>query len=123
MIFDKDFNRALIQEEIRRIHNSSDESWMMATYLALKHDAATLRFDTIESVMNSGIITNKFIFSVYRSAYCAIVQSNAAFFLAKQGGKKRSIYAWRSRSLIRYAETLNDIINYIFEEYKNEIKE
>ena len=123
MIFDKEFNLEYIQKEMRKLSYTSDASWVTATYLAINHGATILKMDTIESVMNGGIVTTEFVFSVYRSAYCALVQSNAAFILARQGGSKKSMYAWRAKSLIRYAETLNDIINYIFDEYKKEHKD
>lgn len=122
MTFDNEFNLDYIQKEIKKISYSSDASWVMATYLAINHGAVILRLSTIDGVINGGIITNDFIFSLYRSAYCAMVQSNAAFILARQGGPKKSLYAWRAKSLIRYAETLNDIINYIFDEYRKEHK-
>lgn len=123
MIFDNEFNLEYIQKEMRKLSYTSDASWVVATCLAINYGAVILRLSTIESVINSGIITNEFAFSVYRSAYCAMVQSNAAFILARQGGAKKSMYAWRAKSLIWYAETLNDIINYIFDEYKKEHKD
>lgn len=120
MIFDKNINMSVIGQNISLL---SDDPSTFCIEITQKFKAASLRIDNIESVLDSGVITDRFIYSLYKTAYCYIIRSNATFILARQYGQKNNLYIWRAKKLLESAALVNDIINHIFDEYKKEHKQ